>query len=186
MLNQPANNQRPIGGFTLIELMVSIGVFAVVMTLAAGAYITVINMSRTAQAISTAVDSVSYAMEYMTREIRTGTQFGCNGITFNDCAAGGTSFSVLDQSGSQVTFSLQNSAINVTSSTYVGSTALTDAAVTITGITFYVSGTKPYSNAQDIAPPAVTIVVTGTVTTGKGAAIPFTVESGAEMRGIDL
>jgi prepilin-type N-terminal cleavage/methylation domain-containing protein len=166
------------GGYTLIELMVSIGLFAIIMTLVAGAYLMIIGISRQAEGISTAVDGVSYALEDMSRTIRTGTGYGCGLIAGIDCPAGGSTFSLTDQSGAVQTFSLQNGVI------YQDTTPLTDPSITVTALTFYVSGTKPASQG-DYAPPYVTIVISGTIVAGKQT-FPFTVETSAVMRGIDL
>lgn len=176
------------GGYTLIELMVSIGLFAIVMTLAAGAYITLLNLNRNAQGISTAVDSVSFVLDYMTREIRTGTSYGCAAsgtpIPGTDCPSGGSSFSVVDQSGATVVFSRIVIPNNGNYGIAQNGTIVTDSTVNIQSLTFYAVGTKPVSQG-DYNPPRVTIVVSGTVSTGKET-LPFTVETGAVMRNIDL
>ena len=177
------------GGYTLIELMVSISVFAIVMMLAAGAYFSLLGLTRSAQGLSTAMDSVSFALETMTREIRTGTHFNCNSANGGNCALGGTSFYVLDQNGASVGFSRSTSSgvcggssTGCLVETFGPNTAvLTDPSVSITALTFYVSGTAKNDSAQ----PTVTIVVSGTVLTNK-TTTPFTVETGATMRGPDL
>ena len=59
---------------------------------------------------------------------------------------------------------------------------LTDPAVNVTSLEFYVSGTTP----GDAYQPHVTITISGTVSSGQGKTEPFSVETGATMRGIDL
>jgi len=59
---------------------------------------------------------------------------------------------------------------------------LTDPSVTVSSLLFYASGTTSGDNNQ----PYVTIVVSGTVSYGPNKTQPFTVETGATMRGTDL
>jgi prepilin-type N-terminal cleavage/methylation domain-containing protein len=167
-------------GYTLVELMVSIGIFAIIMVLVAGVYVMIINASREAQGVSTAVDSVSFSLQYMTQEIRTGTAYGCPTAGI-DCPypAGGSTFSVTDQNGANATFSLVGSTI------YQGGAPITDPSIHVSSLRFYSTGTQT-ARQGDYIPPHVTIVVSGIVTTGKGAPVPFTIETGSTMRGIDL
>jgi prepilin-type N-terminal cleavage/methylation domain-containing protein len=174
--------RAPSGGYTLIELMVSIGLFAIIMTLVAGAYFMIINLSRQAQAISTAVDGVSYALEDMSRTMRTGTLYGCPTAGI-DCPAGGTVFTLTDQSGITQTFSLSGTTLYQKSGTG-SSIALTDPSIKVSSLEFYAVGTKPAS-AGDYVPPHVTVIVSGSIVAGKQT-FPFTIETGATMRGVDL
>lgn len=176
--------KSPKNGYTLIELMVSIGLFAVIMTLAAGAYLMIIGISRQAEGISTAVDGVSYAIEDMSRTIRTGSGYGCGLIKGVDCPAGGSTFSLTDQTGAPIVFTREQIPGSTNYGIFEGASALTDPSINITALTFYVLGTKPASQ-NDYLPPYVTIVVSGTIAAGKQT-FPFTVETGAVMRGIDL
>ena len=57
-------------GYTLIELMVAVGLFAIVMMLASGAYLVMIGVSRQTQGIATGVDNLAFALETMTRITR--------------------------------------------------------------------------------------------------------------------
>jgi prepilin-type N-terminal cleavage/methylation domain-containing protein len=161
------------GGYTLIELIVAIGLFALIMMLVSGAYLMMISVTKQAQGIATGIDNLSFALETMTRTIRTGTNYSCNGV--GDCF-GGSIFSVKNSSGTTMTYSLSGGAI------VQNNAALTDPSVNITSLTFYVSGTK----TGDAYQPHVTITVSGTVSAGPGKTEPFSIETGATMRGIDI
>lgn len=171
------------GGYTLIELIVAVGLFALIMLLASGAYLLMIGISRQAQGIATGIDNLSFAVEAMTRNIRTGTNYTCPTGT-SDCNidAGINSFSYKNTSGTTVSYTLSNSAIQ---ETIDGSArTLTDPSVTITSLSFYAVGTgKPPGDYQQ---PRVTIIISGTVSYGAGKTEAFTVETGATMRGTDL
>ncbi len=64
-------------GFTLIEIMVSISIFTVVMLVTMGALLTLNDSSRKAQALRTVIDNLNFAVEDMSRKIRTGNNYHC-------------------------------------------------------------------------------------------------------------
>lgn len=169
-------------GYTLIELIIAVGLFALIMTLASGAYFVMIGVNRQTQGITAGINDLSFALETMTRGIRTGAGYFCGGS--GDCPNGGDSFSFMNANGAQVSYALSSSAIRVTVNGV--SSPLTDAsAVTVTSLAFYVSGTaRPPS---DYTQPRVTITVSGTIFPGRGKPPEsFTIETGATMRGADL
>jgi prepilin-type N-terminal cleavage/methylation domain-containing protein len=171
-------------GYTLIELIVSVGLFALVMTLAAGAYVVVIGVNRQTQGISSGIDTLSFALETMTRTIRTGTSYG----------VGGPTFSVLSSSqNTTVSYALTNYTVNgvtygaITQTTgSSGAVPLTDPSVNITSLNFYATGVNSYSSNGDKTQARVTIVVSGTVSSGPGKTVSFTVQTSATMRGSDI
>jgi len=71
----PANEATP--GFTLIEIMVAVSLFAIVAVIVSGALITISDVNRKAQAIKLAMDNVAFAMDSMVANLREGAQFGC-------------------------------------------------------------------------------------------------------------
>jgi prepilin-type N-terminal cleavage/methylation domain-containing protein len=64
-------------GFTLIEMIVSLAVFAVVVTVAVGAMLVLINTNQQLQAEQSVMTNLSFALDTMTREIRTGYNYYC-------------------------------------------------------------------------------------------------------------
>ncbi len=172
-------------GFTLIELIVALGIFAIVMTLAAGGYLVIIGANRQAQASATSIDSLSFALETMTRDIRTGTHYHCGSPSGGDCSNGASSFYFTDSAGESVSYSLAGAsgAQYIVKTVNGSSGALTDSAsINVKTLTFFVSGTTP----GDAYQPHATVVVTGSVSAGPGKTESFSVETGATMRGTDL
>lgn len=168
-------------GFTLVELIVSVGLFAVVALLASGAYLIMIDINRQSQTMTTGVNDLSFALETMARSIRTGTDYDCGGA--GDCADGDSSFTFINSLGEEVSYSLVDSSIR---QTIDGTTiTLNDPSVTVTELTFYVSGTRTVAQG-DYAQPRATIIISGTVATGPGETQPFSIETGATMRGSNL
>ncbi|MBI2100530.1 MAG: type II secretion system protein [Candidatus Vogelbacteria bacterium] len=64
-------------GFTLIEIMVAVSIFAIVAVITTGALVTASEVNRKAQAIKIAMDNVSFAMDSMVFNLREGASFGC-------------------------------------------------------------------------------------------------------------
>src|SRR3989338_5106390 len=149
-------------GYTLIELIIAVGLFALVMVLASGAYLTMINLNRQVQGIVTGIDDLSFTLDTMTRAIRTGSDYTCGGV--GDCPSGASSFSFTDSAGRAISYSLGASAIQETVNG-VPST-LTDPSLTISSLMFYAFGTRSVPN--DYKQSRVTIIVSGTVSTGPG------------------
>lgn len=168
-------------GYSLLELIVAVGLFALIMTLASGAYLLMIGINRQAQSIATGINSLSFALETMTRSIRTGTKYSCGGI--GDCPNGSSRFSFVNNNGTSVTYDLSAGAIQRT----IGSvnSNLTGASVTVSSLKFYVFGTQT-ARQGNYQQPRVTIIVTGTVSSGPGKTEAFTIQTGATMRGTDL
>ena len=65
-------------GFTLVELIVSLGIFTAVMFIATGALLSIINVNKKAQAQQSAINNINFALENMARNIRTGSSYVCS------------------------------------------------------------------------------------------------------------
>lgn len=66
-------------GFTLIEMMVSMALFAVVAVVAIGALLKIVDANKKAQAIETSINNLNFVLESMSREMRLGTNYSCYG-----------------------------------------------------------------------------------------------------------
>ncbi|OGG48302.1 hypothetical protein A2678_00280 [Candidatus Kaiserbacteria bacterium RIFCSPHIGHO2_01_FULL_53_31] len=169
---------RTFRGFTLVELIVAVGLFAFVMMLASGAYLVMIGANRDAQAITTGINNLSFALETMTRDIRTGIKYGC-GTFGTDCTGGGESFVFMDANNNSITYTKGTNGLTK------NNIAITDSSVEVTSLKFYVTGTVN-ARGSDYVQPNVVIVVSGKVSAGPGKWKEFYVETSATMRGTDL
>ncbi len=176
-------------GFTLLELIVSIGLFMVVVTIAMSAYLSLISLNRKAQATNDVVSNLSFVIESMSRSIRTGTAYSCNGGT-NCWPNGLNTFSFTDENGQRVTYRL-NGGANPSVGSCLGngvcddSTAqvLTDPRINVTNLKFYTQGVGNNDGLQ----PRVLFTVTGIITPEVGATpVSFTIESSATQRLIEI
>ena len=68
-------------GFTLIELMVSLTVFSIVMVVSIGTLLIMIDSNAKAQALYSSSVNLSFALDSMTRELRTGYKYFCSTAT---------------------------------------------------------------------------------------------------------
>ncbi len=82
-------------GFTLIELMVSVSLFTVVVMISMGAIFTVVDANKKAQTLKTVMNNLNFALETMTRTIKTGTMGNVTDSTI----------SIVDQDGKTVIYS---------------------------------------------------------------------------------
>lgn len=64
-------------GFTLIEMIVSLGVFSVVVTTAVGAILVLVSTNVQLQNEQSVMTNLSFALDTMTREMRTGYKYYC-------------------------------------------------------------------------------------------------------------
>ncbi len=194
MINDPL--QR---GFTLVEMIVSVGIFAVVMLVATSAYFSLISIDRRARATNQVVNNLSFAMDAMVRGIRTGTAYRCyngsplpdvDGNSYNNtCTEFYYTDTNLPAGNNVVTFYQKGDG---TIGQCIGATrcdadalssSLTDPAITITGLFFNVRGAG-ISNDQQ---PQVLFTVKGTLpadTSGNKAT--FVIEEDATQRLTDL
>jgi prepilin-type N-terminal cleavage/methylation domain-containing protein len=98
-------------GFSLIELMVAVSIFAIVMLIGVGAILAIVNGNKKNQSMQIAINNLNYAIENITRLMKTGNSFALdNGIGI--CGAPSTSsitFNTVD--GENVTVRLQDDSL---------------------------------------------------------------------------
>lgn len=166
-------------GYSLIELMVAVSLFAIVMMLSAGSYLVMISVNREAQSLTTGINNLSFALDTMARTIRTGSNY-CGDT--HVCVSS-TSFTFNDKDGNPITYQLNGSKIQETKNSTTFD--LTDASTVITSLDFYPYGATP--GAADGHQARVDIVISGSVTySSSKPPQTFVVETGATMRGTDL
>ena len=80
MMNQRLKNKNRslLEGFTLVEMLVAIAVFMSVMVVAIGALMSIINANKKNQAIKSVVDNVTFALDSISRDMRSGINYKCS------------------------------------------------------------------------------------------------------------
>lgn len=142
-------------GFTLIEIMVSVAIFAVVVMIAIGSIISILDANRKAQSLNVIMNNLNFSFESMIRDIRTGSNYLVptqnDWITFKD--KDGNYFGYYATGG-------------VITKEYVGTPptnplptgAITSSEVTIDAMTFKVLGNL---NTGDQLPSMVLLHIKG-------------------------
>ncbi len=64
-------------GFTLVEMIVSLAIFAIVVTVSVGALLVLVGTNQRLQGEQNVMTNLSFALDSMTREIRTGSHYYC-------------------------------------------------------------------------------------------------------------
>ena len=93
-------------GFTLIEIIVSVAIFVIVMTIAIGAVLSAVDANRKAQSISTVINNLNIAVEGMVRDLRTGENY----TTITGCESTNACISFEDKAGRKVEYNLRTPA----------------------------------------------------------------------------
>ena len=186
-------------GFTLIELMVSVAIFAVVMVISLGALLSIATADRKAETVSSVMNNLNFAVESMTRTIRTGYDYHCGTVDGGDCSSGGTLFKFTSQGGAETVYAFDSSALCqqsgavqgcIVRSTDGGTTyaPITAPEVIITnvtsggsGLTFYLRGSS-LGSTGDNTQPNVVITVTGYVQITPTQKSPFYIQTSVTQR----
>lgn len=96
--------EKSIRGFALVDLLVSIGIFSAVASIATGGFVTAMRTQRQAAALIAANTNVALALEQIAREIRTGFLFCRPGTT--DCPNYPNEIDFVNAKGEQVDYRL--------------------------------------------------------------------------------
>ena len=64
-------------GFTLIEIIVALGIFSVVAVVSLGALVKIIDANRKAQTLQAAMTNLNFALDAVSRELRVGSSYHC-------------------------------------------------------------------------------------------------------------
>jgi four helix bundle protein len=137
---------KPNAGFTLVELVVAIGVFSLLISIAIGGFIQALRSERQTVALLSANSNASLILEQMAREIRTARTFSTT--------PGELDFT--NAKGEAVAYCLNSATASierVVSNTCGSGQRLTSRTVAVRTLDFIASGIAP----GDLYPPRITI-----------------------------
>jgi prepilin-type N-terminal cleavage/methylation domain-containing protein len=89
--------------FTLVELLIAIGLFSIVITIAMGGFVRALRSQRQVVALIAANSNVSLVMEQMSREMRTGYYF-CEATLITPCTSDNSNISFLNGKGENIVY----------------------------------------------------------------------------------
>lgn len=179
------NKKDTQSGFTLVELLVALTLFTFVVLAAVSSLYAVNNASRKVEAMRGVLDNLNFAMESMSRTIRTSDTIICGGdanplgATHNCPFPTGPLTNRISMHSTLVTSATVEYRLNTTThqvekrknegSGYSNWIALTAPEINVQSLNFYVSGADSYDSAQ----PSVIIMIAGIATTSEGETTPF-------------
>lgn len=155
------------GGFTLVEILVSLALFSVIISMAVGGFIQALRTERQAVALFSVNDSISFLSEQISREVRTGYDFIGHGTSLEFTNSRGERvFYCFDESGEAVTRGVGSCS---------SASALTPSSLRVTNFSFDVLGDPAF-------PPRITyhLSITPHQTGLTGAS--FTIQSTVSAR----
>ncbi len=134
-------------GFTLIELMVAVGVFAVAITASSGLFITSLRGQQRTYVVQNLADNARYAMEAMAKEMRMGSGF--SGTT---CVGGSCSFvsHMMHRDGKYVKFSYDAVEKKIKFDDGISELPITSANIEVTSLDFELRGGSPATTQERI------------------------------------
>ncbi len=190
-------------GFTLVELMVSLMLFTIVVLAAVGSLYTVNNASRKVQAMRSVIDNLNFAVESMSRTIRTGNAVACGGESNLPVLGGDPNCTFDNQSprdilyidstlgtDQKVEYRLETSLAGVSSGSIQKRVKegdfwgnwynITAPEINVQKLSFYVNG----ATVDDLVQPSVMIFVEGVAVVGEETS-PFAIQTYLSQRAVD-
>lgn len=192
------NKTKDENGFTLVELMVATTVFVVIVISSMGSLLALMGASRESRGLRFSMDNINFAMESMTRSIRMGVNYYCNGVPdiesdTRDCNIQdeATMFSFIPQldgklADERVSYRLAQRELapgEYTIQRCIGATAnncveIISSDINIEKFNFSVKGSHPTDPIQ----ASVYILLKGTIKDSKGKPASFMIQTMASQR----
>ncbi len=178
---------RKVSGFTIMEIIVALGLFTVVIMISMGALVSMSGLNSKVRTMRTAMDNLNLALESMSREVRMGSVYVCSpslpailnyGNYGADCdisSGGGQSIAFLSQDGYVMVYRLNNNVVQRSKDGGNSFSDITAPGIKITKLKFYVIGA-----GVGTAQPHVIISLTGTV--GVKSPSSFTMQTALTQR----
>lgn len=184
-------NKSLQSGFSLIELMVSLSLFIIVVLAAVSSLYAVNNAARKVESMRNVLDNLNFAMESMSRNIRTGYDISCSSdLTNPNCTvsvgSGSEAISFWSTLGlidsENIQYRLSNGAIEKEISGK--KVNITSPEIIIKNLRFFVEGANP-TNTTDGKQPSVTIFVEGVAQAGTDNLVPFAIQTLVSQRRVE-
>lgn len=179
-------------GFSLIELMVSVGLFAIVMTVSVGTLLALIDANRKAQSLKSVINNLNFSIDSMGRALRTGQTYYCHTATTvasmpqgrRSCANGSTGITFRNDANARVGFRFAGGGIErriIDGSNDSGWIKLTAPEVQISDMRFYVTGAE----AGDGIQPLITMSIRGEAGVQLATESSFNIQTTVTQRVLD-
>lgn len=177
-------------GFTLVELLVSVGLFTVVAFFSLGALLSIYDGHKKTQSSKTVVDNLNLSIEDMTRTIRFGRNYHCTDIgTLSDprnCnnEPDNDTFLAVTFNGNLIAYRLNGTAIQRSNNPSGGESTyfnITAPEVKVEYLRFYVGGAESATEQ-----PYAIAVIKGYVGSKPTTRTTFSIETLMSQRALDI
>lgn len=175
-------------GFTLIEIMTSLTIFMIVITISLGSILGIFDANRKSDSLRTVMDNLNLSVESMSREIRFGKDYHCGETgtlsSPQNCPGGDSYIGFLSSEDTRIIYRLNNSTIEKSvdgGSTFIPVTA---PEITIESLSFYVLGTGAL--AQNTLQPRVLITIKGYAGAKSNTRTEFALQTLVSQRTLDI
>lgn len=177
-------NQK--SGFTLVEMLIAIGLFTVIVSFSLGAVLSIFDANRRARSSKTVVDNLNLAVENMSRTIRFGSNYYC-GISSSlsetkDCSSDYDNSISVTFKGNRIIYKLDGKSIQKSDNGGSTYTNITSPETVIEYLRFYVIGSSPSDDSQ----PYVIAVIEGYSGNKLTAQSEFSIQTLMSQRVLDF
>lgn len=187
-------------GFSLIEVLVSLSIFTIVVTICITTLYSLIDANARTRNVQSVVTNLSYTLDSMVRDIRTGTDYYCDGTSLpisgkatQDCPTGETLFSfneggrslTKNASSPRIAYRLYDDNGRGVIQRRLGNDLWIDITaedINITKLLFFVEGTQ----RSDTVSPIVTVFISGEVGDEAVNSTTFNIQATVPQLLIDL
>ncbi|MBI5742811.1 MAG: prepilin-type N-terminal cleavage/methylation domain-containing protein [Candidatus Niyogibacteria bacterium] len=170
-------------GFTLFEMIVSLSIFSTAMLILLSSLLSITSAQRKAVAISTTEDNLRFAVDTISKEIRTGYDYDCGNTGARSNCSGGNSVLAFNPGRTGITkaiYRLNNNSIEKSTNGGTSYLPLTGSDIVIKTLKFYVIGALTNDNLQ----PQVTLILQAEMGSGKEKSV-FNLQTTIVQRQID-
>lgn len=167
-------------GFSLIELLVALSLFTIVAIMSVSTMLFIVDGARRSRATVDAMDSLSFALEGMTRELYVGSSYDCDGG--GDCSAK-DNIQFTTSEGSDMRYRLNNATNEIERCGSIGIDctgdyiSMTGSGIHIDKFDIYLDGVTFGDGEQ----PHITFVIEGTAGSGATAS-SFIIQTSVTQR----
>ncbi len=177
-------------GFTLVEILVAVGIFAVIVMMSLGALANIFDANRKSQSLKTIMTNLNFAVEIMTREMRFGTNYHCGTsgtLTLaQNCSSGDSFISFRSSTGTQNVYRLNTETHQLEKSedggnNYLGITA---PEINIQALSFFVLGAGQGASSGN--QPKIIVLIRGYAGSKATSQSSFSLETTVSQRVLDV
>lgn len=150
-------------------MLVSVALFSVVMVMALGALLSLSTADRKAQGLKSAIDNLNFALDSMSRTIRTGSGYSCSSVPATNClTTGSNTFYFTANNGVVTAYRLESTNVDSNAASVCGQQTIATPgclAISVDGGVTWASITSPNVIINDLSnntPPGYLFYAWGT------------------------